>query len=257
MNKMDLITAEREVIESKFQLMIDNFENKTSKRNYYIVERYCCNLVRLMQSIELIHSLSIDACLTIGDYEEAFKQHIDNFFTNLRKSFKGTIDRLAINEQLIESNQKIQEVQCLNTDLTKMTQLIKSLNQYSTTVLESNLHDDKTVKSIDTIIESTASNLSIPTNSGKKHNSTSLHKRPLHESTTGGVTTPQVKEAKMKSFAPEQQQEQYQEEGGDNHHPMKVVHDSSTLPRVNKITPKMNPNKNWKENYQQQAIQRN
>lgn len=256
MNKMDLITAEREVIESKFQLMIDNFEIKTSKRNYYTVERYCRYLVRLMQSIELIHSLSIDACLTIGDYEEAFKQHIDNFFTNLRKSFKGTIDRLAINEQLIESNQKIQEVQCLNTDLTKMTQLIKSLNQYSTTVLESNLHDDKTVKSIDTIIDN-ASNLSIPTNSGKKHNSTSLHKRPLHESTTGGVTTPQVKEAKMKSFAPEQQQEQHQEEGGDRHHPMKVVHDSSTLPRVNKITPKMNPNKNWKENYQQQAIQRN
>ena len=31
MNKIDLITAEREVIESKFQLMIDNFENKTSK----------------------------------------------------------------------------------------------------------------------------------------------------------------------------------------------------------------------------------
>ena len=201
------------------------------------------------------HSLRIDACLTIGDYEEAFKQHIDNFFINLRKSFKGTIDRLAINEQLIESNHKIQEVQSLNTDLTKMTQLIKSLNQYSTTVLESNLHDDKTVKSIDTIID-TASNLSIPTNSGKKHNNTSLHKRPLHDQATeGGVTTPQVKEAKMKGFAPEQQQEKEEEEHG--HHPMKVVHDSGALPRMNKITPKMNPNKNWKENYQQQAIQRN
>lgn len=253
MNKMDLITAEREVIESKFQLMIDNFEIKTSKRKTLLL--LPCTL---MQSIELIHSLRIDACLTIGDYEEAFKQHIDNFFTNLRKSFKGTIDRLAINEQLIESNHKIQEVQSLNTDLNKMTQLIKSLNQYSTTVLESNLHDDKTVKSIDTIID-TASISSIPTNSGKKHNNTSLHKRPLHEATAGGgVTTPQVKEAKMKSFAPEQQQEQQQQqEEEDGHHPMKVVRDSGALPRVNKITPKMNPNKNWKENYQQQAIQRN
>ena len=155
-----------------------------------------------------------------------------------------------------------------------MTQLIKSLNQYSTTVLESsNLLDDnnKTVQSVDII--DIVSNLSIPTtNSGKKHNNTSLHKRPLHEATAvavsvvaggrggggGGVTTPQVKESKMKSSAPEQQQQQKQEEqeeGG--HHPMMVVRDSGAVPRVNKITPKMNPNKNWKENYQQQATQRN
>lgn len=153
-----------------------------------------------------------------------------------------------------------------------MTQLIKSLNQYSTTVLESsNLLDDnnKTVKSVDTI--DIVSNLSIPTtNSGKKHNNTSLHKRPLHEATAavavsvvagggggGGVTTPQVKGSKMKSSAPEQQQQQKQEEEEGGHHPMMVVRDSSAVPRVNKITPKMNPNKNWKENYQQQATQRN
>jgi len=36
MNKIDLITAEREIIENKFQLMIENFEIKTSKNNNYM-----------------------------------------------------------------------------------------------------------------------------------------------------------------------------------------------------------------------------
>jgi len=118
-----------------------------------------------------------------------------------------------------------------------MTQLIKSLNQYSTTVLESNLLDDSTVKSID-IIDASAGLLIHNNNNSKKH--TSLNKRSLDEDK--GVTTPQVKEAKTKSSISEE---------GEQH----IVRDS-VLPRVNKITPKMNPNKNWKENYQQQVTQR-
>ena len=31
MNKLDLITAEHEIIENKFQQMVENFETKTSK----------------------------------------------------------------------------------------------------------------------------------------------------------------------------------------------------------------------------------
>jgi len=50
MNKVDLITAEREVIESKFQLMIDNFEIKTSKRKLL----YCRTLLLLPCHIDAI-----------------------------------------------------------------------------------------------------------------------------------------------------------------------------------------------------------